>query len=123
MKLCKTSASKLTEHSWHHKIQWENIIILGRESKMKYRKIKEGSLIAINANCISQASNEVSSILFENVKKYVEDNLCQLHSWFGSGVGWTMNVVCVFSVFFFLYNIVEGECGEWLPCRWSIHTE
>jgi predicted GIY-YIG superfamily endonuclease len=70
----KTNISKLAEHVWeeHHKVLWDNIEIVGRESNRLKRKIVEASFMAVDDNCISQASKDVSTIWRRNIREYLE---------------------------------------------------
>lgn len=68
----KTFSSKLAEHVWdqQHKVLWDDVKIVGRETGIVKRKIKEASFMAINDNCISQASKEIPLIWIRNIKKF-----------------------------------------------------
>lgn len=72
----RTNSSTLAEHVWteQHKILWEDVKIVARETRAVKRKIKEASFMAISDNCISQASKEIPSIWLRNIKRYCGSN-------------------------------------------------
>ena len=66
----KTHISKLAEHVWdtQHKVLWDNVNIIGRESNNTKRKIVEASFMAVNEDCISQPSKDMSTIWFRKLR-------------------------------------------------------
>ena len=63
------------EHAWdkQHRILWDAVSILGKESKVGQRTVKEASFITSNENSLCQASKGIPQIWFNTMRNAMKD--------------------------------------------------